>query len=244
MIADLITLKNTLNAKLQAYLYARISREDYKSDDNPLHAIESQVSILRRAASDNDLNIYKEKIEIESGVTAEEAQQEILDLVKHGIINVLIIKDWSRFARNRSWAKKMLDYADIFHKRFLIYSLSDREGIYKPVARMYWDLNNVFNAQYVRDIASKMKAAKEESAKQGFYMTRLFGYMRVNKKIYPDTVDPLKPQLIRELHEKFNNGTFTNKHQMLQYCLENILNINSVIEKYYNSLLILPIKEL
>ena len=64
MIADLITLKNTLNAKLEAYLYARISREDYKSDDNPLHAIESQVSILRRAASDNDLNIYKEKIEI------------------------------------------------------------------------------------------------------------------------------------------------------------------------------------
>ena len=220
MIADLTTLKNNLNTKLQAYLYARISREDYKSDDNPLHAIESQVSILRRAAIDNDLNIYKEKIEIESGVTAEEAQQEILDLVKHGIINVLIIKDWSRFARNRSWAEKMLDYADIFHKRFLIYSLSDREGIYKPVARMYWDLNNVFNAQYVRDIASKMKAAKEESAKQGFYMTRLFGYMRVNKKMYPDTVDPLKPQLIRELHEKFNDGTFTNKNQMLNYCLE------------------------
>lgn len=220
MIADLITLKNYLNQPLQAYLYARISREDYKSDDNPLHAIESQVSILRRAAADNELNIYKEKIEIESGVTAEEAQQEILDLVKHGIINVLIIKDWSRFARNRSWAEKMLDYADIFHKRFLIYSLSDREGIYKPVARMYWDLNNVFNAQYVRDIASKMKTAKEESAKQGFYMTRLFGYMRVNKKIYPDTLDPLKPQLIRELHEKFNDGSLANKHQMLTYCLK------------------------
>lgn len=220
MIADLITLKKHLNIQLQAYLYARISREDYKSEDNPLHAIETQVSILRRAAADNDLNVYKEKIEIESGVTAEEAQQEILELVKHGIINVLIIKDWSRFARNRSWAEKMLDYADIFHKRFLIYSLSDREGIYKPVARMYWDLNNVFNAQYVRDISSKMKTAKEENAKQGFYMTRLFGYMRVNKKLYPDTVDPIKPQLIRELHEKFAAGVFTNKNQMLFYCLK------------------------
>lgn len=220
MIADLATLKNNINVQLQAYLYARISREDYKSDDNPLHAIESQVSILRRAATDNNLNIYKEKIEVESGVTAEEAQQEILDLVKHGIIHVLVIKDWSRFARNRTWAEKMLDYADIFHKRFLIYSLSDREGIYKPVARMYWDLNNVFNAQYVRDIASKMKTAKEENARQGFYMTRLFGYMRVNKKLYPDTTDPLKPQLIRELHDKFHDGTFTNKNQMLMYCLE------------------------
>ena len=94
MIADLINLKKYLNIPLQAYLYARISREDYKSEDNPLHAIETQVSILRRAAADNDLNIYKEKVEIESGVTAEEAQQEILELVKHGIINVLIIKDW------------------------------------------------------------------------------------------------------------------------------------------------------
>lgn len=202
-----------------AYLYARISREDYR-DDDPKHAIDSQLLILRRVVKENNLFLYKEKAEIESGVTAEEAQKEILDLIKEKKINILIIKDWSRFARNRSWAEKMLDYAELFKKSFILYSLSDREGIYDPVARMYWDLNNVFNAQYVRDITSKMKTAKEESAKQGFYMTRLFGYMRVKKKIYPDTTDPLKPQIVRELHEKFNDGYFINKNQMLLYCLE------------------------
>lgn len=157
----------------QAYLYARISREDYKDETNPQHAIESQLSILRRVVSENNLNVYKEKAEIESGVTAEDTQREILELIKSRTINILIIKDWSRFARNRAWAEKMLDYAELFKKTFILYSLSDREGVYNPVARMYWDLNNVFNAQYVRDIVSKMKTAKEESAKQGFYMTRL-----------------------------------------------------------------------
>lgn len=204
----------------QAYLYARISREDYKDETNPQHAIESQLSILRRVVSENNLNVYKEKAEIESGVTAEDAQREILELIKSRTINILIIKDWSRFARNRAWAEKMLDYAELFKKTFILYSLSDREGVYNPVARMYWDLNNVFNAQYVRDIVSKMKTAKEESAKQGFYMTRLFGYMRVNKKTYPDTVEPLKAQIVRELHDLFDKGKFKNKHQMLDYCKE------------------------
>lgn len=202
----------------QAYLYARISREDYKDETNPQHAIESQLSILRRVVSENNLNVYKEKAEIESGVTAEDAQREILELIKSRTINILIIKDWSRFARNRAWAEKMLDYAELFKKTFILYSLSDREGIYDPVARMYWDLNNVFNAQYVRDIVSKMKTAKEENAKQGYYMTRLFGYMRVKKKLYPDTVDPLKPFIVRELHDLFDKGKFKNKHQMLEYC--------------------------
>ncbi|GHU94485.1 hypothetical protein FACS1894208_05650 [Clostridia bacterium] len=180
--------------------YIRLSIEDSKSDSM---SIENQRLLLDRHIK--SLNIPNASIieEVDNGSTGTNYDrpgiQRILERVRAGEIEILLIKDFSRLGRNAIETGYLVEMVfPLFKTRLISVSdgfdsnehLGDTGGL--EVAFKF-----LMHEYYSRDLSKKIKSAKNEKIRRGEYYTHIpFGYIKQNGKL---TIDEPKAEIVREI---------------------------------------------
>jgi len=167
----------------RAALYLRISKED--GDKEESDSIQNQRELVRAHIQRNlpDVTVVSEKVDDGfSGATFQRPRFiEMIEDVKAGIVDCVIVKDLSRFGRNMGESGKYIEHVFPFlGVRFISVndaydSLSNkgRSDIVVPVL-------NLINDAYCRDISVKIRSQLEVKRRKGDFVGAfaVFGYMR------------------------------------------------------------------
>jgi len=161
--------------------YIRLSLDDSKTESM---SIENQRIMLDKHIAGIDVadaTILEFVDNGYSGTNFERpAVQELLELVREGKINCIIVKDMSRFGRNMIDTGYYVEHVfPLYRTRFIsvcdCFDSSEYEG---GIGGIDIALKFLVHEQYSRDLSSKIKAAKYEKAIRGESVRKdcLYGY--------------------------------------------------------------------
>lgn len=169
-----------------AGIYTRLSqerKEDYRDKSNSL---EMQEELCIKTANEKDIKVFRVYKDYEySGTNFKRpAFLEMMEDIKIGRINCIIVKDMSRFGREyleiANYIEKIFPFLEV---RFISVNdnLDTKDGI-KSNKSYEIAIKNIFNDLYAKDISRKVKASKEVKMKQGSFIGAMapYGY-RVEK---------------------------------------------------------------
>ena len=192
-------------------MYARLSvdREERKAE-----SIETQLDIMRQYVADHpELKNYKEYIDKGySGTTFKRpAFEEMMTDVKEGRINVIIVKDLSRFGRNdletSNYLETILPFMQV---RFI--SVNDNYDSYDAVdsgKALEIALKNLVNDMYAKDISRKVYSSRRSDMEQGVFLGREapYGY-KINKddKKRHFLIDEPAAEVVRKIFQMALDG--------------------------------------
>ena len=178
---------NTENVKIVektyiAGVYTRLSqerKEDYRDKSNSL---EMQEELCVKEANEKDIKVFRIYKDYEySGTNFKRpAFLEMMEDIRIGRINCIIVKDMSRFGREyleiANYIEKVFPFLGV---RFISVNdnLDTKNGI-KSDKSYEIAIKNIFNDLYAKDISKKVKASKEVKMKQGAFIgaTAPYGY--------------------------------------------------------------------
>lgn len=182
------------NRIYKACIYARLSQED--GDKSESDSIVSQKALIREYISkQQDIRIVSEKADDGySGVNFERpAFQEMMEEIRAGKVDCVVVKDLSRFGRNYiesgNYIEKVFPFLGI---RFI--AINDD---YDSVERRHSDslivpFKNLINDAYCKDISVKIRSQLEIKRKKGQYIgpNAVYGYRKDEEDhnhLVPDT---------------------------------------------------------
>lgn len=199
-------------------IYSRLSVDN---DDRKSESIENQIEIIRQYIADvNGDPSRKQKLEVYdtyvdrgiSGTSFERAGfDRLMDDVRNGYVNCIIVKDLSRFGRDYletgNYIEKILPFLKV---RFIAItdgfdSMSDNVSEKK----LAMNVKNLINDMYAKDISKRVMGARKLAAQQGAYIgsTAPYGYNteKVNgiRKLMPH---PENARIVRYLFESYAAG--------------------------------------
>ena len=163
--------------------YVRLSMEDSGKIDG--YSLQNQKDLLMSFINDhNDLHLYK--MYVDNGYTGTQFERpafdEMMQDMKSGLINCIVVKDLSRLGRNYLEAGNYLEQIFPFFKvRFI--SITDG---YDSISPDFTDealiipLKNIINEGYAKDISVKVSSAIATRKRQGKFMGKvpLYGYLK------------------------------------------------------------------
>ena len=164
--------------------YLRLSADDGINEST---SIFSQRELIKEYIYSSDEFIEMQSLEFVddgcSGTTFNRTGiRQLLDAVKKGEINCIIVKDFSRFGRNylevSKYIEQIFPYLGV---RFIAindnYDSNNHKG---TTAEIDVPLRNMINAMYSLDISKKMKSAKQTKIKQGIFANAypIYGYKK------------------------------------------------------------------
>ena len=163
-----------------AGIYTRLSqerKEDYRDKSNSL---EMQEELCIKTANDKDIKIFRAYKDYEySGTNFKRpAFLEMMEDIRVGRINCIIVKDMSRFGREyleiANYIEKIFPFLEV---RFISVNdnLDTKDGI-KSDKSYEIAIKNIFNDLYAKDISKKVKASKEVKMKQGSFIGAMAPY--------------------------------------------------------------------
>ncbi len=197
--------------------YLRLSIEDEKTESL---SIENQHLLLDAFIDELDIPNAKVLTFVDNGHTGTNMErpsvQEMLDLVRSGGVNLIIIKDFSRFSRNAMDSGYFIEQVfPLYQVRFISVSddfdsddyIGDTGGI--DVAFKF-----LMHEYYSADLSAKVKSAKRLKMKRGenIVARAVYGYYKADsgkwepdgnasevvKKIYGYALDGFSPAQIRD----------------------------------------------
>lgn len=172
----------------KAGLYARLSEETQANKERA--TVETQMELLRRFVAENDdMVAEKEYFDISCTGTNFERPgfEEMIQDMRAGRIDCIIVKDLSRLGRNYvetgNYIERVFPFFDI---RFI--AVTDGYDSNKSGEELLMPLKNMVNEMYVKDLSKKMKTAHRAMWKNGEYSSGSvpYGYINVDRHLYPD----------------------------------------------------------
>ncbi len=203
------SIKNK-KACYKAGLYARLSEES--EADRERATIETQMDLLRRFVSDSDdIVVEREYFDISySGTNFNRPGfEEMVQDMRKGIINCIIVKDLSRLGRDYIETGNYIERVfPFFNVRFI--AVTDGYDSNKSGEELLVPLKNMVNEMYSKDLSKKVKTAFETMRKNGEYPSGSvpYGYQRVNRHLLPD--DEVKDN-VKEIFDLFLDGIKINR---------------------------------
>ncbi|VTS16818.1 recombinase family protein [Streptococcus pseudoporcinus] len=167
----------------QAYrtgIYIRLSKERTESWRNKSQSLETQESLARNFAKERGLIVTKCYIDYEySGKTFNRpAYQDMMEDIKNGVINCIIIRDLSRLGRNYIEMGRLIDKVFPFMGvRFI--SINDNLDTLNGLGdkkSFEVEIKNLVNDLYSKDISKKVTASHIQKAKQGYFIAGFAPY--------------------------------------------------------------------
>ena len=168
-------------------IYARLSVD---TDEKKSESIETQVLLMKEfiqkhnAETDKEYELVLYDIYSDLGKTGTNFEREeferMMNDVRAGKVNCILVKDFSRFGRNYietgNYLEKILPFMKV---RFI--SVCDHYDSFAPNAKNYelsMNIKNLVNDAYAKDISAKGRAAKRIAQKNGEYVepTAPYGY--------------------------------------------------------------------
>ncbi|MDN5343614.1 MAG: site-specific recombinase [Oceanotoga sp.] len=209
--------KKTLSS-FRAGIYTRLSQERTEEWRNKSSSIETQIEICQEYANSENMNLVKVYTDYEySGTNFDRPGYiEMMDDVRNGLINCIIIRDLSRLGREHLEMGRLVDKVFPFlGVRFI--SVVDKIDTERGIdAKLSFEMliKNLINDMYAKDIGYKVKTSKRLNAKQGFFIgsNPPFGYKVVEKdggrKLEPDEVSK---KIIERIFTRYVAGENTFK---------------------------------
>ena len=182
-------MQNTQNKIWNATLYLRLSRDD--GDKEESNSITGQRELLRDYISQHpELREYAVRVDDGfSGSTFERPSfQKMIEDVRAGRTDCIIVKDLSRFGRNYldagEYIEKIFPFLGV---RFIaVNDHYDSLGDKKSSDDLIIPFKNLINEAYCRDISVKIRSQLEIKRKNGQFLGSFaaFGYLKdeQNKK--------------------------------------------------------------
>lgn len=164
----------------RAGLYARLSFESEGNRDRG--TIETQMQLCRKFVDcQEDIVVQREYFDIsETGTNFDRAGfEEMIEDVKRGVINCIIVKDLSRLGRNYIEAGNYVERVFPFYGiRFI--AVTDNYDSLKSNEPILLGVTNIFNEMYVQDVSKKIKASYRSAWNEGLCVAGAlpYGYMR------------------------------------------------------------------
>ncbi|MEG3249715.1 recombinase [Streptococcus suis] len=201
---------------LQTYrtgIYIRLSKERTETWRNKSQSLETQESLARAFAKEKGLVVTKCYIDYEySGTTFRRpAYQDMMDDIKKGIINCILIRDLSRLGRNYIEMGRLIDKVFPFMGvRFI--SINDNldtlNGL-EDKKSFEVEIKNLVNDLYSKDISKKVIAYKIHQASQGYFIGSFppYGYkLDKQEKGVKLVIDPIVQPVLKTVFEKLTVG--------------------------------------
>ncbi len=169
-----------LEQNRDAGLYCRLSIDDERTGESV--SIENQKEILQNYVKEqgwNEIDVYCD--DGYSGTNFERPDvKRMIEDAKKGRINIIVVKDLSRFGRNYIEIGQYTDY--LFPSigcRFIALG-NNVDTMKQSSANDMMGFLNLFNEFYSRDTSKKVRAVKRSYAEQGKFMACIppLGYMR------------------------------------------------------------------
>lgn len=126
---------------------------------------------------------------------------KMLDQVKGGKINCIVVKDFSRFGRNHievgDYIEQILPFLGV---RFIaINNGFDSKNITMQAGTLDIAFTNLINDYYSKDVSKKVTSAKQAKMRKGDYMstTALYGYRKMKDNKNRLEIDPVSADYVR-----------------------------------------------
>lgn len=162
-------------------LYMRLSRDDESFGDSV--SIETQRTILRQFAKDNNLRVTDEYIDDGwSGTNFDRPDfKRMMADVEAGKVNCIVTKDLSRFGREHIMMDYYLEF--VFPEKGVRYiAVSDNEDTEKGLSD-FVPFKNLFNEWFAKDTSRKVKNSLHAKFLAG---ERIFAYAPLGYKRDPE----------------------------------------------------------
>lgn len=228
-----LTEKLEVTRKCKCYRVALYSRLSVDVEDRKTESIENQIQVMKQyiEAANSDLTMSTEFViyqtYIDQGKTgtnfAREGFEGMMQAVREGHVNCIMVKDFSRFGRDYietgNYIEKILPFLGV---RFI--SVGDNYDSMSAVANknsLTMNIKNLVNEMYAKDISQKVLLSRRVDKENGNYLGRApYGYqiMNVNGKrtlaIHTESAEVLQwifeqyaagdtiSQLIQQLYER------------------------------------------
>ncbi len=197
---QLITSQTVYNAAM----YIRISKDDVKESES--YSISNQRElILSFLKTHPEINLCAERVDDGySGVNFDRpAVQELLNDIKDGTINCIIVKDLSRFGRNYIETGRYLEQIFPFMGiRFIaINDNYDSANEQYALDSIVVPFKNLMNDAYSRDISIKVRSQLEIRQKRGDFIGSfpVYGYRRSKDDKNKLVVDEFAAHTVRDI---------------------------------------------
>lgn len=213
--------KGNISLSAEKYFVGIYSRLSVDNDDKKSESIENQIEIIRQYIADRNREPgRKQKFEVYdiyvdrgiSGTSFERAGfDRLMDDVRKGKINCIIVKDLSRFGRDYletgNYIEKILPFLEV---RFIAVTDGfDSMSANVSQKKLAMNVKNLVNDMYAKDISKRVTGARKLAAQQGAYIgsTTPYGYNaeRVNgvRKL---VIHPENARIVRYLFESYAAG--------------------------------------
>lgn len=189
-----------------ATLYLRLSRDD--GDKEESNSITGQRELLRDfLASHSDIREYTIRVDDGwSGSTFERPGfQKMMEDVKAGRTNCIVVKDLSRFGRNYldagEYIEKIFPFLGV---RFIAVNDNyDSLGGKKSSDDLIIPFKNLINEAYCRDISVKIRTQLEIKRKKGQYLGSFatYGYLKDEQDKNKLVVDEFAADIVRDMFQ-------------------------------------------
>ena len=192
-----------------AGIYCRLSNDDERDGESV--SIENQRQLLQRYVLEQGWNLYDTYID--DGYSGTNFQrpgvQRLIEDAKAKRINVIIVKDLSRFGRNYIEFGQYTDY--LFPSigcRFIALGngidTANQSGSNDVMCFL-----NLFNEFYSRDTSKKVRAVRKACAEDGKFMGShpAYGYQRDPQNKHHLIIDEETAPIVRKIFEMRASGT-------------------------------------
>lgn len=201
-------METTTTTQYQAAAYVRLSKEDMVSA-NGLRSESNSISNQKQLI----LDFVKDKADIkivsireDDGYTGTDYDrpdfQRMMDDIRAGVVNCVIVKDLSRFGREYINAGK---YIDRLFPYYGVRLIAINDGI-DTITRSSSDdfsimLKNLMNDNYCRDISIKIRSQLQVKRKNGEYLGAFapYGYVKDEKDKNQLVIDPYAAEIVRDI---------------------------------------------
>lgn len=195
----------------KAALYCRLSVDDGNFGGSV--SIETQKILLEQYCKDHKITDYKFYCDDGcSGTNFDRPSfKKMLSDIDEGKINLVIVKDLSRFGRNYVEAGMYIQRFTDSNIRFI--AADDNYDSLVNSDDLLFPIKNVVNEMYARDVSKKTKAAKKAKARDGQFIGSKapFGYKIDPNDRHHLIVDEPAAQVVKRIFRLASEGVGYNK---------------------------------
>lgn len=191
--------------------YHRISRED--GDKEESDSIVSQKDITHYYVENQEDIVFVDDYDDDgkTGTNFERpAFQRMMDDIKRGAVNCIVVKDLSRFGRNYILVGQYLEMIlPMLNIRFI--SVIDRIDSYKDpssISNALVSFKNVMNDEYCRDISNKVRSSLDRKRCKGEFIGSFasYGYLKDPDDHHRLIIDPVASEVVKVIFDLFLDG--------------------------------------
>lgn len=203
-----------LQQNKKAGTYLRLSKDDEKAGDSL--SIENQRLILQKYVAEQGWELVDEYVDDGySGTNFDRPDvQRLLEDAKNGRIDIIIVKDLSRFGRNYIQVGQYVDYIfPMYNIRFIALSDNVDTADTNNSGMDMMPIMNVFNEWHSANTSKKIRAVIEANARAGKYRTTFapYGYIKGTDEKKLPVVDEPAASNVRRIFEMRASGISPKK---------------------------------